>query len=142
MTEKEAIYILRNAAWLGSDADRQKVEEAVEVVANAIEAFNNSEIPNGSDCIDRAEAQIAIQFAARRYTVAHEAHGEGHVVWSDNLISVTDAMNALRGVPSAQPSNGACLGCKHLPRYSRETPCVNCSNNYVNRWERNDKTDS
>ena len=38
MTEKEAIYILRNAAWLGSDADRQKVEEAVEVVANAIEA--------------------------------------------------------------------------------------------------------
>lgn len=38
MTEKEAIYILRNAAWLGSDADRQKVEEAVEVAANAIEA--------------------------------------------------------------------------------------------------------
>lgn len=38
MTEKEAIYILRNAAWLGSDADRQKVEEAVEVVAKAIEA--------------------------------------------------------------------------------------------------------
>ena len=64
---------------------------------------NHSEIPNSSDCIDRAEAQTAIQFAARRYTVAHEAHGEGHVVWSDNLISVTDAMNALREVPSAQP---------------------------------------
>ena len=64
---------------------------------------NCSEIPNSSDCIDRAEAQTAIQFAARRYTVAHEAHGEGHVVWSDNLISVTDAMNALREVPSAQP---------------------------------------
>ncbi len=64
---------------------------------------NNSEIPNSSDCIDRAEAQTAIQFAARRYTVAHEAHGEGHVVWSDNFISVTDAMNALREVPSAQP---------------------------------------
>lgn len=39
MTKKEAIYILRNAAWLGSDADRQKVEEAVEVVAKAIEAL-------------------------------------------------------------------------------------------------------
>lgn len=63
-----------------------------------------SEIPNSSDCIDRAEAQTAIQFAARRYTVAHEAHGEGHVVWSDNLISVTDAMNALREVSPAQPS--------------------------------------
>lgn len=105
MTEKEAIYILRNASWLGPDADRQKVEEAVEVVAKAIEALNNSEIPNSSDCIDRAEAQTAIQFAARRYTVAHEAHGEGHVVWSDILISVTDAMNALREVPPAHPEN-------------------------------------
>ena len=55
-----------------------------------------------SDLIDRAEAQTEIQFAARRYTVAHEAHGEGKVVWSDSLISVADAMNALRKVPSAQ----------------------------------------
>ena len=42
MTKKEAIYILRNAAWLGSDADRQKVEEAVEVVAKAIEALEGN----------------------------------------------------------------------------------------------------
>lgn len=55
------------------------------------------------DLIGRAEAQTAIQFAAKRYTVAHEAHGEGQVVWSDNLINVTDAMNALRDLPSAQP---------------------------------------
>ena len=55
------------------------------------------------DLIGRAEAQTAIQFAAKRYTVAHEAHGEGQVVWSDNLINVTDAMNVLRDLPSAQP---------------------------------------
>lgn len=55
------------------------------------------------DLISRADAQTELQFAARRYTVAHEAHGEGRVVWSDNLISVTDAMNALRKVPSIQP---------------------------------------
>lgn len=35
--------------------------------------------------------------------MAHEAHGEGQVVWSDNLINVTDAMNVLRDLPSAQP---------------------------------------
>ncbi len=58
---------------------------------------------HSNDCIDRAEAQTAIQFAARRYIVAHEAHGEGKVVWSENLINVTDAMNALRDLPSAQP---------------------------------------
>lgn len=64
---------------------------------------NVHESAKDADCIDRAEAQTAIQFAARRYTVSHEAHGEGKVVWSDNLLSVTDAMNALREVPSAQP---------------------------------------
>ena len=61
------------------------------------------------DLIGRAEAQTAIQFAARRYMVAHEAHGEGQVVWSDNLINVTDAMNVLRDLPSAQPERKAAL---------------------------------
>lgn len=56
------------------------------------------------DLIDRQVAQTELQFAARRYTVAHEAHGEGRVVWSEDLISVTDAMNALRNVPAAQPT--------------------------------------
>lgn len=46
MTEKEAIYILRNASWLGPDADRQKVEEAVEILKrnNRIEL-----LPSGKD---------------------------------------------------------------------------------------------
>ena len=56
------------------------------------------------DLIDRAAAQTELQFAARRYTVAYEAHGEGRTVWSENLISVTDAMNALRNVPAAEPT--------------------------------------
>ena len=63
---------------------------------------NDTNVPS-DDCIDRAEAQTVIQFGARRYTVAHEAHGEGRVVWSENLINVTDAMNALRDLPSVQP---------------------------------------
>ena len=68
------------------------------------------------DLIGRAEAQTAIQFAARRYTVAHEAHGEGQVVWSDNLINVTDAMNVLRDLPSAQPDIIHCKDCKWYGR--------------------------
>ena len=63
------------------------------------------DLESHGDLIDRAEAQTELQFAARRYTVTHEAHGEGQTVWSDNLISVTDAMNALRKVPSAQPES-------------------------------------
>ena len=53
------------------------------------------------DLISKAEAQTELMLAARRYTVAHEAHGEGRVVWSDNLISVSDAVDVLRKLPSA-----------------------------------------
>lgn len=67
------------------------------------------------DSIGRAEAQTAIQFAARRYMVAHEAHGEGQVVWSDNLINVTDAMNVLRDLPSAQPEQRWILCSERMP---------------------------
>lgn len=55
-----------------------------------------------SDLINRAEAQTELQLVARRYTLAHEAHGEGTVDWIANLITVTDATNALRKVPSAR----------------------------------------
>ncbi len=55
------------------------------------------------DLISRATAQTELQLSARRYTVAHEAHGEGRVVWSEDLISVSDAMDILRKIPSAQP---------------------------------------
>lgn len=65
-----------------------------------------------SDLIDRAEAQTELQFVARRYTVAHEAHGEGKVVWSDNLISVTDAMNVLREISSVQSEIIRCKDCR------------------------------
>ena len=79
------------------------------------------------DLIGRAEAQTAIQFAARRYTVAHEAHGEGQVVWSDNLINVTDAMNVLRDLPSAQPERKG-YGCEY---------CCEDSDGYVLSIEKN-----
>lgn len=37
MTAQEAIDILRNAAWLGSDADRERTEEAIEVALDALD---------------------------------------------------------------------------------------------------------
>lgn len=80
-----------------------------------------------------------------RYINANELIKRLQQAGLDDAVSIAVKMaghERLKHVPSAQPSNRACLGCKHLPRYSRETPCVNCSNNYVNRWERNDKTNS
>ena len=40
MTREEAIYRLKNTAWLGSDADRVATEEAVQM---AIEALQENE---------------------------------------------------------------------------------------------------
>ena len=90
-------------------AEYSQLSEWLAELAVLREKVNCSELPNSSDCIcrqadliDRAEAQTELQFAVKRYTVAKEAHGEGQVVWGENLISVTDAMNALRKVPSVQ----------------------------------------
>ena len=37
MTKEEAIYQLRNTAWLGTHEDREKTEEAVEMAISALE---------------------------------------------------------------------------------------------------------
>lgn len=135
MNSKEAvIWLINLAADIGKAEHRDlwHYEQALCEIKEIIES-SCSEIPNSSDCIDRAEAQTAIQFAARRYTVAHEAHGEGHVVWSDNLISITDAMNALSKVPSAQPEQErflTCNNCIHLG-HGYMMPCKNCRRNQM-----------
>ena len=55
------------------------------------------------DLISRAAAQTELMMKCERYTLARESHGMGHVEWSSDLISVADAMDAIRGLPSAQP---------------------------------------
>lgn len=49
MTAQEAIDILRNAAWLGSDADRERTEEAIEVAIKMLE----KEIPKKPKLFER-----------------------------------------------------------------------------------------
>ena len=42
MTREEAIYRLKNTAWLGTNADREETEQAVDM---AIEALQNEPTP-------------------------------------------------------------------------------------------------
>ena len=49
MTAQEAIDILRNAAWLGSDADRERTEEAIEVAIKMLD----KEIPKKPKLFER-----------------------------------------------------------------------------------------
>lgn len=55
-----------------------------------------------NDLISRALAQTELQMVAKRYSISSEAGGYGNVLWSENLISITDAMNALRNVPTVE----------------------------------------
>lgn len=54
------------------------------------------------DLISRQSAQTELMMKCERYTLARESHGMGHVEWSSDLISVADAMDAIRDLPSAQ----------------------------------------
>ena len=88
-----------------------------------------------SDLIDRAEAQTALQFAAKRYTLSSESGCDGHVLWSYPLISVTDAMNALRKLPSAQsePKTGKWIHIWDAPDGRYKGKCENCGFTHIFR---------
>lgn len=43
MNREEAIYILKNAAWLGTDEDREETEQAVEMAIEALQAKTDDE---------------------------------------------------------------------------------------------------
>lgn len=61
-----------------------------------VDQFRDTTKKTEDDLISRAEAQTKIMESAKRYTIAKEAYCEGHVLWSDNLINVNDAVDALR----------------------------------------------
>lgn len=53
-----------------------------------------------SDLIDRTWAQVELKRLSKRYTFAYEKDGCGTVVWSNYLIKTSDALDALRMLPS------------------------------------------
>ena len=78
------------------------------------------------DLIDRAQAQVAIQCAARRYKLSHIHHGESRAIWSDDLILMSDAMDALREIPPAEPEHMHTVMLKIKEKYEKamNTPCI------------------
>ena len=56
-----------------------------------------------SDLIDRSSAKNVLMYKCEWYKLARESHGTGLVEWCSALISLSDAMDAIRDLPSAQP---------------------------------------
>ena len=69
MTNKEAIYILRNAAFLATSTSYQKIEEAVEVAAKALTSATDINVAtkdgnviyrqDALDALDEIESEVA-----------------------------------------------------------------------------------
>lgn len=88
MTREEAIYVLKNTAWLGSEELVGDVSEAIQMAVNALK---RSETPNNSDVISR---QAAIDAADR-------ADYRGLTV--EDVKKVTDeVIKELKKLPSMQ----------------------------------------
>ena len=105
MTKTEAITVLKNTAWLGTEADREKVEEAIRTlyIAERPEPKYTEKMHDTDDLISRQAAIDALRYAQHRFTVADEAGGMGTVKWSEDVIYFAAAENVLNDLPSAQP---------------------------------------
>jgi len=85
-----------------------------------------------SDSIDRAQAMTELQMNAKRLTLAYEAHGEGRVEYSDIIIRLSDALDVLRGLPSAQPERKTGRWNKYYRMHSGDTfVCDKCGGCFV-----------
>lgn len=94
MTNEEAIYVLKNTTWLGSDED---IEEAVKTAIFAL-----AQVTITDDPIDRYEAMDAM------YALCNEASTLAEDPWRDNP-HIDNIIDALKNLPSAQPS----ISCSH-----------------------------
>ncbi len=69
MTNKEAVDILRNAAWLGTDADREQIEKAVEMAINALTA--QEQLANNSPKVDSENGELINNKRTEKRTETH-----------------------------------------------------------------------
>lgn len=101
MTRDEAVTALRNAAWLGTDADRERIEMAVDMAVETLSA--------DGDTISR---QAAIDALADYIHNVDKVYGTGKLSAEDCRDA---AESVLEDLPSAQPEKAIkdCRNCKY-----------------------------
>lgn len=97
-----------------------------DLISRQLGSDNN--VGSKDDLIDRAMAQAALMAKCERYTLSRESHGIGYVGWASDLISVADAMDALRELPSAQPEHKTGHWIIHDTLYGDDAYCSECHN--------------
>lgn len=101
MTIDQAIYILRNTAWLGSNDERDETEQAVETVVNELE--RRSWIPC-SERLPEEKKEVLISADGELYIAEYEIyHGKGY--WSE-VIEYRNVTDVDAWMPLPEPYGG------------------------------------
>lgn len=124
MNIDQAIYILRNTAWLGSNDERDETEQAVEMVIDKLLSAEKSQLlEEGTtkdatyDSISRKDAIDAVEFGITYAKAIDVNTGESKELFKEGNDALKKAVERLKELPSAE-------GCK-CPCEYRE-PCDYC----------------
>ena len=90
MTNEEAITVLRNAAWLGSNERRVEVEEAVAVAVKVLSTQSSTDLISRQAAIEKMDCLFSPTDDTNYMRI-----GYNH--------AVADGMAIIRNLPSAQP---------------------------------------
>ncbi len=124
MTRTDAITILSNAAWLGTDEDRDKIEEAVRMAVEALQTEKKSHLED-EICGNPANKAVKMQ----KSVTINESGDSLKLQNCNDSISRQAAIDAvckdceyyynenviqcLKDLSSAQPEIIRCKDCKH-----------------------------
>ena len=97
MKWNEALSVLRNAAFIGTDEDRQRIEQAIEVLSAQPETHEKRTETHGV-CLDAISRQAAIDAL-----IAEGRNVDSRYLESERIIHESDAIEAIAMLPSAQP---------------------------------------
>ena len=80
MTREEAIYRLKNTAWLGTNKDREETEQAVDMAIEALKAEPNKAIPPSLADVYKWERDIALS-QLEEYGIGFAEKKRDDLVW-------------------------------------------------------------
>ncbi len=146
MTKEEAIYLLRNTAWLAPSLE--PVEEAVEMATEALQRTPNAHpthecVEPTHECVDLISKQAAIDAIEmvewyhlnQHKEMVSGANSDEHQAW----YKAEDVYEAIEAVPSAEPKTGEWI---HSPNgIDRDFmwECSECGNTIYSETEKDRK---
>ena len=118
MTKEEAIDILRNAAWLGTESELAELEEAVNMACKALEFVTINNTPDEIKVTNCNDKEMVYKQDAIDVVLGVIPYDE---YWKEQI------EKAVNELPSAQPEILACGSGELIAQSERKMQCNFCS---------------